>query len=244
MNIILNDILGYIILFGIIASYIFQYVKIIRNKSSDGISELFIILGYIGSISSWNNAYIFYLPEYTDCSGYNQCSSEILGFLQLFSQWLCFLVLYIVFLFFYQNRKWKSWAFFVCCNLLLISVFVVTYIISKKIIDYVIIDTYADVLSTVTSTMVVIQYLPQIYVTFRDKDPGSLSLIMLLIQCPGSYIWTIFLALQDGSNYSTWIPFAITGTLQLILLGMGFYFSRVNKNSYLKLNARENLLAY
>jgi hypothetical protein len=60
--------------------------------------------------------------------------------------------------------------------------------------------------------------------------------------CPGSFIWTIFLASQskitsnpNASQPQVWIPYLIVGIMQLVLLIMGIYYERMNKkrNDYL-----------
>ncbi|KAF9301240.1 hypothetical protein BGZ74_006958, partial [Mortierella antarctica] len=55
---------------------------------------------------------------------------------------------------------------------------------------------------------------------------GALSLLMLLIQTPCTILMTVSLSRQAGANWSTWVVYAVTGTLQFILLVVCvvFYF--------------------
>lgn len=236
-----NEIIGYIILAGIILSYIPQYVKMVRTKSSLGISELYLVIGYLSSTTSWNNGFIFYYPIWESCKGFYQCNDETLGFIQLVAQWLCMLVFYILYLCFHQGKiEPISWLFFIGSQIVLAGIFTTTYMLSTKYLESssgeinlkpVVADRYADVLAVFTVVATCIQYLPQIYKTFRLKSPKSLSLITLSIQCPGTFAWAIYLALQKGEDVSTWIPYVVAATSQLILLVMGTIFLRCRRFS-------------
>ena len=68
-------------------------------------------------------------------------------------------------------------------------------------------------------------YFPQIYTTFMLKRVGSLSIPMMCIQTPGSFVWAGSLAFRLGSEgWSAWGVYLVTGCLQGILLAMGSYF--------------------
>lgn len=70
-----------------------------------------------------------------------------------------------------------------------------------------------------------IQYLPQIWMTWNLGDVGSLSIPMMLIQTPGSFVWSGSLAARLGlAGWSTWGVFLVTGCLQGCLLVMGICF--------------------
>jgi hypothetical protein len=43
---------------------------------------------------------------------------------------------------------------------------------------------------------------------------------MMCIQTPGSFIWAISLASRQGTKWSSWITFVVTGVLQGVLLVM------------------------
>lgn len=249
MNDLLNDIIGYIILFGIIGSYIPQYIKIVRKKSSNGISDKFLFIGYIGSIASFNNAFIFYFPEWKECHGFWDCDTRTLGFSQLLFQCICFFIFYLLFMLYFSDielsicepcgpccsKKLVAWILFLISNLFLISLSITTFELTlHDLINIRTLNLYADILSGIVIGAALIQYLPQIYKTYSEKFPGSLSLITLGIQCPGSFAWTIFLAIQDGSNISTWLPYLVTATLQLILLILATFYYHKNKESRIK----------
>jgi len=78
------------------------------------------------------------------------------------------------------------------------------------------------VLATVLAS---VQYLPQLHTTWRRKDVGSLSIPMMCVQTPGSFVWAGSLAARVGwAGWSAWVVYVVTGCLQGVLLGMGVWF--------------------
>lgn len=88
-------------------------------------------------------------------------------------------------------------------------------------------QTWADLLGTAAGVLSAIQYLPQIYYTWVLKDLKSLSLLTLVVQVPGAFVFAFSLWLRVGwEGWSTWLVYIVTGVLQAVLLGMALnYFS-------------------
>ena len=85
--------------------------------------------------------------------------------------------------------------------------------------------TWANILGITATVLAAIQYLPQIWMTWHLGHVGSLSIPMMLIQTPGSFVWSGSLAARLGiEGWSTWGVFLVTGCLQGCLLCMGIYF--------------------
>lgn len=73
-----------------------------------------------------------------------------------------------------------------------------------------------------------VQYLPQIYTTYRLKRVASLSIPMMCIQTPGGYMWAASLAARLGpEGWATWGVYLLTATLQGVVLVMGIYFEYI-----------------
>ncbi len=96
-----------------------------------------------------------------------------------------------------------------------------------------------------------VHYIPQIYETYQQKSTGSISLITLAFMCPGTFVWTVYLALQgqiidnnkQASNPIVWVPYLIVFIMQGVLLGMGIYYERVKKRQmYLLFSDGPNLI--
>ena len=85
--------------------------------------------------------------------------------------------------------------------------------------------TLAAVLGITGTVLAAIQFLPQIYTTWRLQKVGSLSIPMMCIQTPGSFVWVASLAGRLGwEGWSTWGIYLVTGCLQGCLLAMGISF--------------------
>jgi hypothetical protein len=114
--------------------------------------------------------------------------------------------------------------------------------------------TWANILGIGATVLAAIQYFPQIWTTYHLRHVGSLSIPMMVIQTPGSFVWAGSLAARLGpEGWSTWGIFLVTGCLQGCLLFMGIYFEiearkqqeeaeDVNVRSYL-LNLHRSILA-
>ncbi|KAJ5808258.1 hypothetical protein N7474_009527 [Penicillium riverlandense] len=91
---------------------------------------------------------------------------------------------------------------------------------------------WADFLGILAAILASIQYLPQLYTTFRLRCVGSFSIPMMCIQTPGSLVWAASLAARQGpGGWSTWGPLVVTACLQGSLLFMAIYFEYFGPNS-------------
>ena len=85
--------------------------------------------------------------------------------------------------------------------------------------------SWANTLGISATILAAIQYFPQIWMTYTLGHVGSLSIPMMLIQTPGSFVWAGSLAARLGiDGWSTWGIFLVTGCLQGCLLVMAIYF--------------------
>lgn len=84
---------------------------------------------------------------------------------------------------------------------------------------------WANFLGLMATVLAAIQYLPQIFMTWRLQETGSLSVPMMCIQTPGSFVFAASLAVRLGpQGWSAWGLFIFTGILQGFLLGMSLWF--------------------
>jgi PQ loop repeat len=89
---------------------------------------------------------------------------------------------------------------------------------------------WANFLGIFSTVLASIQYFPQIYTTYMLKRVGSLSIPMMCLQTPGSFLWAASLAARLGiSGWSAWGVYCVTGCLQGTLLVMGSYFEIVER---------------
>lgn len=82
------------------------------------------------------------------------------------------------------------------------------------------ISVWATFLGVSAALLSAMQYLPQLLYTWRLKLVGALSIRTMAIQSPGSIIMVVSIAIRPGTNWTTWIPYAVAGSLQGVLLVM------------------------
>lgn len=86
-------------------------------------------------------------------------------------------------------------------------------------------QSWADLLGAIASLLAMIQYVPQIWYTYRLGSIKSLSIITMLIQVPGAFLFAFSLWQRVGwEGWSTWLVYVITGILQGILLGLAINY--------------------
>lgn len=82
------------------------------------------------------------------------------------------------------------------------------------------ISIWATFLGVASALLAALQYAPQIIHTYRLRLVGALSIPMMLIQSPGAVFMVLSIALRPGTNWTTWLPYAVAGVLQGSLLIM------------------------
>ncbi|KAK6579708.1 hypothetical protein PZA11_007944 [Diplocarpon coronariae] len=236
----LNLTLSIFILLGILVSYLPQHYRIISRGTSEGISPYFILLGTTSGTCAFAN--ILVLPasraDVACCKTIStfECAAGLLGIAQVGVQWFCFSVILLLFLVFFPRspalpkidaEKQYTWRTAVTVALLCLLHGLIVIIISVALVfsrpHH--LGTWANLLGVVATVLAGIQYLPQIWMTWHLGHVGSLSIPMMLIQTPGSFVWSGSLAARLGmEGWSTWGVFLVTGCLQGCLLVMGICF--------------------
>jgi uncharacterized protein with PQ loop repeat len=86
-------------------------------------------------------------------------------------------------------------------------------------------QSWATILGLCAAILACVQYLPQLWTTWRLQHVMSLSIPMMCIQTPGSFVFAASLAIRLGSGgWSAWGVYIVTGLLQGCLLFMGIRF--------------------
>ncbi|KAL1311836.1 hypothetical protein AAFC00_001911 [Neodothiora populina] len=232
---------------GILGSYLPQHYKIIHRASSAGLSPWWVLLGALSSIFA--AASIFVLPtsqnDMACCRKISgiACAAALLGVIQVGMQWLCFTGIWALFLIFFPRKALthpdephdpdmpkKSSAVIVAATTLITFLTVIilstVFLLNSRDLLY----SWANTLGIMASILSIVQYVPQLWTTWKLKHVYSLSLLTMMIQVPGSFVFAFSLWLRVGwHGWSTWLVYCVTGTLQAALLLMAFYFSRTNK---------------
>ncbi|POS88231.1 hypothetical protein EPUL_000130 [Erysiphe pulchra] len=242
-----NLALSIFILLGILVSYLSQHYRIISRRTSEGISPFFILLGATSGTCALAN--VLTLPasraDILCCKIVTlfECSAGLLGILQIFVQWLCFSIIVLLFLVFFPQdleiseendsvKYTRKTAVVVTCICLAHALVVVIISTCLVLFRPTYLGAWADFLGILAAVLSIIQYLPQIWTTWKLGHVGSLSIPMMLIQTPGSFVWAGSLAERLGTGgWSTWGVFLMTGCLQGSLLVMGIFFELRRRNS-------------
>lgn len=234
----LNLALSIFLLVGILVSYIPQHYRIIHRRTSEGISPYFILLGTTSCTSAFANILVLSRYDVACCKeiSYFECFAGLLGITQMGTQWFCFSIILLLFLVFFPRNppesevpivaqpSWRNAiaVAFICLAHGLAVMIITAVILLAKPQD---LDKWAAALGVMATILGAVQYLPQIWTTYCQQDVGSLSIPMMIIQTPGSFLWAGSLAARLGSRgWSSWGLFLVTGSLQGCLLIMGIFF--------------------
>jgi len=84
----------------------------------------------------------------------------------------------------------------------------------------ILISYWATFLGLTSALLAIIQYAPQIVHTYNLGLVGALSIPMMCMQTPGAVGMVLSIALRPGTNWTSWITFAVAGVMQGSLLVM------------------------
>ncbi|GAA6025369.1 hypothetical protein JCM10207_001366 [Rhodosporidiobolus poonsookiae] len=98
-----GEILSLCIVIGLLLSYAPQFYRIVKSKNSEGFSPLFLLLGATSSASSLGNIVTLQFGQIACCQylSAGQCFESVLGIAQVFVQWACFNLIFILYLVYY-----------------------------------------------------------------------------------------------------------------------------------------------
>ncbi|KAF1944422.1 PQ loop repeat protein-like protein [Clathrospora elynae] len=239
---LVNFAISVFILIGILVSYLPQHCKIIARRSSRGLSPMFVLLGTVSGTASIAN--ILTLPESTAdmacCReiGRFPCAAAMLGIVQIGVQWGCFFFIMLLFLIFFprsnqveaeeeQDTSMPTWKEAIFVLAVSIAFFIAAFI-GSLVFVYALpshVRGWANFLGLLATALAAVQYIPQIFMTWRLQETGSLSIPMMCIQTPGSALFAASLYMRLGmGGWSAWGLFILSGCLQGVLLGMSLWF--------------------
>lgn len=253
---------GILLAIGIFLSYVPQHVKVIRRRSSEGLSPTYLLLGSLSGFSAFANIYIVTI-EARECCRVSlntfQCGNSMVGFIQILSQAIGGILIFVLCVFATSNslrepavnheKLVTDFKIFIFYALLNVSI-VIYLTLTKDDSQYNPLESlflFADVSGLLATLFALIQYLPQLLTTYNAKHAGSLSIPMMLIQTPGGFVWSYSLWAQPNSVWSSWLPYFVSANLQLLLLLLCLYFQwkypteLTEANAELRI-AEENLL--
>ncbi|RMY39015.1 hypothetical protein D0866_02204 [Hortaea werneckii] len=206
--------LSILLVLGIFISYIPQHYKIIKCGTSEGLSPWWVLLGGLSSIAAMGN--ILTLPASREdmmccreISG-GACASALLGVVQIGVQWGCFMFVVMLYLTFFPGTSDHELAASSSSlrsapqpsrrNAVLVGSTTLFAVLTVGIISTALVfawphhtQFWANTLGSIAGVLSAIQYLPQIWYTWRLGDVKSLSYITMFIQVPGAFVFAFSL---------------------------------------------------
>lgn len=80
------------------------------------------------------------------------------------------------------------------------------------------------ILGLIGTVAVIVQWAPQIWTTFKLGSSGSLSVVMLIIQLPGTVAVIYFQAYVNKAHWSTVLPYIVSVVEFVILISLCFFY--------------------
>ncbi|KAL1407628.1 hypothetical protein Q8F55_007061 [Vanrija albida] len=258
---------------GLVVSYLPQHYRIISTRTSEGLSPWFLLLGATSSASGMINLLIVQWPLFRCCrvvSG-GQCAESLLGFVQVFMQWLLFTIIFILYLIYFphvphmrfpgqlgygatrghatdaveaaahdklvaENKvEWRkavgvAWLTLIHLVVLVTLALVLLNTLPTTKPPHPALRGLAQFCGVTGTLLAICQYAPQIYKTFRAGLVGALSIGTMCIQVPGSVMFCISIAVREGTDWTSWMPYAVTGAMQGALLVICLLWKRRQKS--------------
>ncbi|OXG22762.1 hypothetical protein C367_04065, partial [Cryptococcus neoformans Ze90-1] len=112
--------------------------------------------------------------------------------------------------------------------LLLISLALLVYL-PPTVPPHPLLRLLATFLGVSATILAVFQYAPQIHKTYKARLVGALSLGTMAIQVPGSVLFVLSLVFRPGTNWTSWLAYAVTGAMQGALLVICLLWKRRQK---------------
>eukprot|EP00732_Lithocolla_globosa_P006258 Lithocolla_globosa_v1_NODE_7128_length_988_cov_42.852090.p1 type:complete len:303 gc:universal NODE_7128_length_988_cov_42.852090:986-78(-) len=225
-------VIGMIVFSFSILTFAFQHIKIWKRKSHVGISFVWIIFSVLGSVSNFTNYLITQYHESFECcppGDFYQCLANLLPLLNVVVLLVANLILLFQYNFYfdilwlrkhgYEEQKHlartRGWTFFTLTYCLgcgiatgLMAEF---YTIYGEALSYL-----GFVLVTVAAVCMVLQWIPQIYETYKLKRLGSLSLLLVFLS--GSMAWMPVYFMALTADWYVWLPQLLAFVMAFILL--------------------------
>jgi len=84
------------------------------------------------------------------------------------------------------------------------------------------ITLWATFLGVTSGILAGVQYAPQLTRTYHLKLVGALSIPMMVMQSPGGIVMAISIAMRPGTDWTSWVMYAVSAVMQACLLFMCF----------------------
>lgn len=228
-----NFVLSILITAGIFISYLPQYHRIWRKRTSEGLLVSFLFLGSCSLIFTFTNIILISSRARYCCRVgallFFNCLNSQLNLIQIGLQCTCAVMILGLVLLWTRNSIRQDKAEF--GRIVRVGQLVAVHALLSLVQIGFAFGTHRRVLLKIAqfngvmlTLLTVIKYVPQIFTTYRLKHPGTLSVGMMCIQTPGGFIFTATLFFTKGLNWSLWMSYFVAALLQGTLLCLCIYY--------------------
>lgn len=228
-----NFIFSLIITFGIFVSYLPQYFRIYKKKTSEGLSVNFLFLGSCSLIFTFTNIIMIssrarYCCRVGALSLFN-CLNSQLNLLQIGLQCTCAIMILVLVLAITRGsvlQDKEEYARIVTVGrwVMFHGIISLIQIVTAFATNRLVLLTLAQINGLLSTLLTIIKYVPQITTTYKLKHPGTLSIGMMCIQTPGGFVFTATLYFTKGLHWSSWVSYFVAALLQGSLLILCIYY--------------------
>ena len=216
-----------------------QHIKLLKRKSSEGMSSHWLALSNTQMFSSVSNIVLLKFPIILGCThiGFHACYPSMIALAQR-GIWLVIFPIMLEFIAFFPPRidDWTRRAFLLACTeFLLFLAYMASVVVAAALIIHKLgpchdsVLYFGNILGVVATVANIIQWIPQIYLTYAAKRVGSMSILLVAIGAPGNFLILLFLAFVSRESVSTWLPNLSAAIQQSILLVLLIIYRRREK---------------
>eukprot|EP01096_Ripella_sp_DP13-Kostka_P006279 TRINITY_DN2247_c0_g1_i1.p1 TRINITY_DN2247_c0_g1~~TRINITY_DN2247_c0_g1_i1.p1 ORF type:complete len:307 (+),score=98.94 TRINITY_DN2247_c0_g1_i1:23-922(+) len=120
------------------------------------------------------------------------------------------------------RMKRFQWTLYVSTLVCMFDLIVVGFIYQYGSSE--IVSIYADALGILGTVIVLAQFTPQLIETYKLKTAGNLSMVMLLIQVPGTWIWFFDMVFFEGEAWAVWLSTFVAAVQVTMLFSQVLYY--------------------
>jgi len=225
---VMNQIIGWLIIIGGFASYTFQYVKLCKNKHTDGIDDKMLLLGNFSCILNVLSSIIYNFDNLHHSRGI-VIYYTFFPIFELITPLIYIEINYIIYIFYNNINSEKNLFFIYHIVSFIFAIFAILitlaiYIYNLQYINNII----ALIFNIISSIASILMWVPQIITTCREKAAKSLSLIGLSCHAIGCFIIVIFQLLEE-QPFSIVIPYVIGFLAETLIIVICSYYRIQNE---------------
>jgi len=230
---VLSIVLGTGLSIGILISYLPQVAIIIKNGTSRGLSYVTMWLSFVAGYLTLINAILLQWDTIT-CAQYltlGATLASLLPLVQLIVGPLMQYTLYICTVVYFPVKESGLRHYRVAVMFLVVGILMAIALACSVLAMVANVDSddnalkgYASALGIISAIITIAVWMPQIWTTWKLKDPGSLSIWMLLLQMPGALLVVYFQGIVNGGDWTTWVPYVAQAVQQTVLILLWAWF--------------------